>query len=228
MKCFIVVFLLFLSGLAHTQEEERILKAVKTRLDRVNDYQARGTMNVDVSFINAPRSGVTIFYKKPDRFKINKSGGISLLPKGGLSINMGSLLGAGNFTTVPAGNAVVKGISTRVLKLLPLDENSDVVLTTLFVDVKSSLILKAAVTTKENGSYELDMDYGKYASWGLPDKVNFTFNTKDYKLPKGITFEYEKGDKKATAPLKAKKGRIEINYTSYTINQGVSDAVFKN
>src|SRR5687768_1224817 len=209
MKFFIVVLFVLLSALAHSQEEETILKAVKGRLDKVKDYEARGTMNVDVSFINAPRSGVTIFYKKPDRFKINKSGGISLLPKGGLSINMGSLLGAGDFTTVPAGNVVVKGIVTRVLKLLPLDENSDVVLTTLFIDVQRSLILKAAVTTKENGSYELDMDYGKYASWGLPDKVNFTFNTKDYKLPKGITFEYEKGDKK-TAPLKAKKGRIEI------------------
>lgn len=228
MKVFIVGLLVFLSGLTNAQEEETILKAVKARLDKVNDYQARGTMNVDVSFINAPRSGVVIFYKKPDRFRINKSGGISLLPKGGLSINMGSLLGAGDFTTVPAGNVVVKGVPAKVLKLLPLDENSDVVLTTLYIDVKTSLILKAAVTTKENGSYELDMDYGKYAAWGLPDRVNFTFNTKDYKLPKGITFEYEKGDRKATAPIKAKKGRIEINYASYTINKGVNDAVFKN
>lgn len=228
MKVFIVVLFVLLPGLTKAQDEEAVLKAVKAKLDKVSDYQAKGTMNVDVSFINAPRSGVTIYYKRPDRFRINKSGGISLLPKGGLSINMGSLLGAGNFTTVPAGNLVIKGIPAKVLKLLPLDENSDVVLTTLYIDVKTSLILKAAVTTRENGSYELDMDYGKYASWGLPDKVNFTFNTKDYKLPKGITFEYEKGGKKKTAPIKAKKGRIEINYTSYTINKGVNDAVFKN
>ncbi|HVG16316.1 MAG TPA: hypothetical protein VM935_15200 [Chitinophagaceae bacterium] len=227
MKCCILILFVLLSGWTSAQDEEAILKKVKAKLDRVSDYQAKGTMNVDVSFINAPKSGVAVFYKKPDRFRINKSGGISLLPKGGLSINMGSLLGASNYTTVPAGTAMVKGISARVLKLLPLEENSDVVLTTLYVDVPNALILKAAVTTKENGSYELDMDYGKYASWGLPDKVNFTFNTKDYKLPKGITFEYEKGDKKAAAPMKAKKGRIEINYSSYIINKGVDDAVFK-
>jgi hypothetical protein len=227
MKYCIVILFLLLSGWTKAQEEEALLKRVKAKLDRVSDYQAKGTMIVDVSFINAPKSGVTVFYKKPDRFRINKSGGISLLPKGGLSINMGSLLGSSNYTTVPAGTALVKGIQARVMKLLPLDENSDVVLTTLYVDFVNALILKAAVTTKENGSYELDMNYGKYASWGLPDKVNFTFNTKDYKLPKGITFEYEKGDQKTGAPIKAKKGRIEINYSSYIINKGVDDAVFK-
>jgi len=28
------------------------------------------------------------------------------------------------------------------------------------------------------------MNYGKYADYALPDKVLFTFNTKDYKLPR--------------------------------------------
>ena len=33
----------------------------------------------------------------------------------------------------------------------------------------------------------LEMTYGKYAEYGLADKVIFSFNTKDYKLPKGVT-----------------------------------------
>lgn len=31
------------------------------------------------------------------------------------------------------------------------------------------------------------MSYGAFGQYGLPDKVVFSFNTKDYKLPKGIT-----------------------------------------
>jgi outer membrane lipoprotein-sorting protein len=117
----------------------------------------------------------------------------------------------------------------RIIKLLPKDENSEVVLSTLYIDEAQSLIKKAKTTTKENGTYELEMSYGKYAEYGLADKVNFTFNTKDYKLPKGITFDYDDGSKKEQPAdkLKDKKGKVEISYSNYIINKGVPDAVFK-
>ena len=63
----------------------------------------------------------------------------------------------------------------------------------------------------------------------LADKVIFSFNTKDYKLPKGITFDYDDGSKKKDDPdkLKNRKGRVEISYSSYIINKGVPDSVFE-
>ena len=72
------------------------------------------------------------------------------------------------------------------------------------------------------------MSYGKYITYGLPDKILFSFNAKDYKLPKGITMDFDE----ATQPsdldkLKDKKGKVEITYTSYVINKGVDEAVFK-
>jgi hypothetical protein len=117
----------------------------------------------------------------------------------------------------------------RIIKLLPKDENAEVVLSTLYIDETQSLIRKAKTTTKENGTYELEMSYGKYAEYGLADKVSFSFNTKDYKLPKGITFDYDDGSKKEEDPdkLKNKKGKVEITYSDYIINKGVPDSVFK-
>jgi hypothetical protein len=75
----------------------------------------------------------------------------------------------------------------------------------------------------------MQMIYGRYEKYGLPDKVIFSFNTKDYKLPKGVTFEYEAGEKpqQTQDALKNKKGKVEITYSGYTINQGISEAVFK-
>ena len=62
----------------------------------------------------------------------------------------------------------------------------------------------------------------------LPDKVIFSFNTKDYKLPKGVTFDYDDGAKKKPGDnLKNKKGKVEITYSEYLINKGVDDAIFK-
>ena len=58
-------------------------------------------------------------------------------------------------------------------------------------------------------------------------RVIFSFNTKDYKLPNGITLEF--GDEEPVSKqqlLKNKKGSIEIRYTRYTINKGIPPHIF--
>jgi hypothetical protein len=210
------------------QNETVLINALRAKLEKVKDYTASGTMALDVPFIDAPPSEVKVYYKRPNHFKVVKEGGISILPKGGISVNVVSLLSGGNFATVPAGTAVVKGITTKVVKLLPLDEAGDIVLTTLYIDEKALLIRKATVTTRESGSYEIGMDYGKWAAWGLPDKVSFLFNTMDYKLPKGLTLEYEKGTAKKAEAARDKKGSVVIAYHGYSINKGLDDRVFKD
>ena len=219
------VCIFFFTVTGFTQGEAELVKKVRVKLDKVNDYQASGRMKIDVSFINAPESEVSVYFKKPNKFKVRKHDGISLLPKSGVSVNLNSILVDENYTIVPAGSTIIKGITAKVVKLLPLGENSDIVLTTLYIDEKALVIRKSSVTTKESGTYEMEMDYGKFIAWGLPDKVVFSFSTKDYKLPKGITFEYEKGGKKQEQ-LKDKKGRVEITYTDYIINKGINDTVF--
>ena len=100
-------------------------------------------------------------------------------------------------------------------------------ISTLWIDPVESLVYKTFTTTKENGSFEITMEYGAYANYGLPSKIIFGFNTKDYKLPNGITLEF--GDEAPVSKEKAKKnkkGTIEITYTKYTINKGVSNASF--
>lgn len=212
---------------AFAQKEAELLNKVKAKLDKVNDYTAQGKMKMDVSFIDAPDSKVTVYYKRPDQFKIKKAGGISILPKGGISINVGSLLANTNYDIITGKDTKINGVETRVIKLLPRDENSDVVLTTLYIEEKNAVVRKATVTTRENGTYEIELNYGKYIDWGLPDKVIFTFNTKDYKLPKGITFEYENGDKKKEEAVKNKKGKVELTYSGYIINKGIDSKVFQ-
>jgi hypothetical protein len=70
------------------------------------------------------------------------------------------------------------------------------------------------------------MSYLKYSEYGLPDKIVFSFNVKDYKLPKGITLDYDDGTEKDREKLKNKKGTVEISYTEYRINKGIDNKVF--
>jgi len=222
--------LLFTSTLFSLQAQtpEEIVQQVKAKLDKVNDYEARGKMKTNVLFIKAPVATVKVYYKKPNRLKISNESGISFVPKGSVNINLNTIfINTAGFDIIDVGKE--NGSNLRIIKLLPKDENAEVVLSTLYIDEAKSLIRKAKTTTKENGTYELEMSYGKYEEYGLADKVIFSFNTKDYKLPKGVTFDYDDGSKKTEDPnkLKNKKGRVEISYSDYIINKGVPDSVFK-
>ncbi|MEJ0079440.1 MAG: hypothetical protein WDM78_00385 [Puia sp.] len=50
------------------------------------------------------------------------------------------------------------------------------------------LVLKAKTTTSESGTNEVELFYGKFLSKGLPDRIIFSFNTQDFKLPNGRDF----------------------------------------
>lgn len=218
--------LLVFQSFGQAQDMMPLIRKVKAKLDLVNDYTASGTMKTDVAFIKAPVGKVTVFYKKPNKFKLKKDGGISILPKGGVSVNMSNVLSEKDFVAISAGKQLVGSFMTTVVKLIPTSEKSDIVLSTLYIDETDNVIRKAVTTTKENGTYEIEMSYGKYLAYGLPSRMTFSFNTKDYKLPKGITMEFGDEDRPKKDDLKNKKGKVEITYSSYVINKGLADSVF--
>ncbi|WP_276501427.1 LolA family protein [Terrimonas pollutisoli] len=222
----IIAFAFISTALAQSAEE--LLNKVKAKLEIVKDYEAKGKLKTNVVFIKAPVAIVKIYYKKPDKLKIVNEKGISLIPKGSVNISLNKFLAeVGRFDVIDAGKEAATGF--RILKLLPTDENNEIVLSTLYIDEAALVIRKAKNTTKDNGTYELEMSYGNYVAYGLPDRVVFSFNIKDYKLPKGVTFDYDNGNTKQPAADKTAgtKGKVEISYSGYIINKGVPDEIFR-
>ena len=221
------MFFIGFSMPVNAQPPQTVIQNVQAKLNKVKNYVATGRMKTNVIFIKAPIAKVKVYYKSPNLLQIKNESGISFIPKGAININLNSIfVDPDGFDLIDMGKDA--STSWRVIKLLPKDENANIVLSTLYIDTKNWLIQKATTTTKENGTYELRMTYGKYADWGLADKVVFRFNTKNYKLPKGITFDYDDGsDNKTNSQLKKKKGELIINYSSYVINKGLPDTVFQ-
>jgi len=221
---FASIILLYVSNFAFSQTAEEVLQKVKMKLEKVNDYEANGKMKTNVAFIKAPVANIKVYYKKPNKLRIVNQNGISFIPKGSVNISANNVFAnMEQYDIIDAGR---DSAGLRVIRLLPKDDTADVVLSTLYVDQKNMLIKKSKTTTRENGTYELEMNYGKYSDYGLPDQIIFSFNTKDYKLPKGITLDYDDGTEKNIDKLKDKKGRVEIIYSSYRINEGIDDKVF--
>ena len=232
---FLFLFFLQLSVFTHAQpvpqqrEDVNVLvQKVKDKINLVNDYEARGKMKTNISFLKVPVATVKVYFKKPNRLKIKNEKGISFVPKGAVNINMSNVLSSGKYNVLDAGNDKIGATVVKVVKLLPEDDTADVVLSTLYIDAVNLVILKTKTTTRDNGTYELEMSYGKYMPYGLPDKIIFSFNTKDYKMPKGVTFDFDDGTKKKTTEekLKNQKGKMEISINGYIINKGIADNIF--
>ena len=222
----VAAFLVFI-GPAFSQDAETIISKVKAKLEKVNDYTSKGSLSLDVEFIKIPTSRVEMFYKKPDKIRIKSADGLSILPKGGFSVNLQALLSSGQYTAVKIGASKFNGLNVEMIKLIPMAENSDLLVATLYIDPKDYLIRKSVTTTKTNGTVEMEMVYGAFAQWGLPDKVTVIFSTKEYKLPKGISFDYNPGGNSAPKKPSSGKGKVEMVYETYQVNKGINDHVFK-
>jgi len=221
---FVILLSLFYWVNVKAQTAEEVVQKIKTKLDKINDYEAEGKMKTNVAFIKAPVATVKVFYKKPDKILILNESGISFIPRGAVNINISNV-----FVNMHAFDIIDGGrdnTGLRIIKLLPKDDTADIVLSTLYIDESSMLVKRSKTTTKENGTYELEMQYAKFLQYGLPDKIIFSFNTKDYKLPKGITLDYDDGSEKNADKVKNKKGTVEINYKNYIINKGIDNKIF--
>ncbi len=208
------------------QEVHQLIQQVRARLEGVSSYEADGLMKTNVSFLKLSDALVKIYYKQPDKLKIRNEKGISLVPRGAMVFSMNSLL-RGDFAAIDSGKDSVNGKSVRVVKLIPVSDASAWVIATVYVDENQLLILKAKTTTRDKGTFEVTLEYGKYTLYALPDKITCSFSTKDYKLPNGITFDYDDGTKKTVTGVKGDgKGTVQIIFSNYSVNKKIPDNIF--
>jgi len=201
---------------------------MRDKLSKVQDYVAEVRMKIDVSFMRVPLLTGTLYFKAPGKLKLERNGGISVMPQKSISLSIDKMMPSGNVTVLDAGTEELGNIHTRILKVIP-DGETDIVLAKIWVDESRLLALQTETTTRDQGTIRTELSYGKYADLALPDRIVFIMDLKEYKLPKGVTMDYDDG---APASLPsafkgvAKKGRIEIRYLNYKVNVGLSNTLF--
>ena len=80
-KHFIFILLLTSVNLfAQQKDAVKILDAVKEKFNKVKDYQADVIGKLDISFAKVPDTKATVYFKQPDKVKID-SKGFAMLPK---------------------------------------------------------------------------------------------------------------------------------------------------
>jgi outer membrane lipoprotein-sorting protein len=204
---------------------------MREKLGSVKDYVADVKMKIDVSFMRIPTLYGKLYFKSPDKMKLERNGGISILPKRSINLTLNNLVPSGNAAVIDAGEDVLRGKKVRVIKVVPDNDANGIVLTKIWIDEDRLLALRTETTTRDNGTISMDLQYGRYAGLSLPDIVTFFIDVKDFKVPKGVTMDYDGGENgtvaKKNEKTKGKKGMIKIEYLDYRINTGLSDKIFE-
>ncbi len=219
---FLILIIFTASCFAQAKNPTKILDAVKQKFEKIHDYQVDVNIHVDVNFIKMPDRKAKIYFKQPDKVKF-QSDGFALLPKQGFNFSPVQLL-KGDYNSIFVRTDKIDGKKLDVIKIIPNNDTSDVVLSTLWVDETDNVINKVETVGKKSGNISIDFKYGENKT--LPSEVKFTFNFGDVAAQPA---EHE-GQNNAPAMKPMGRGPIKgtatLTYTNYKINQGIADSFF--
>ncbi|MBZ0201162.1 MAG: outer membrane lipoprotein-sorting protein [Ignavibacteriaceae bacterium] len=232
MKKLLMIFILF-SAAAYPQKKdpEEILNKVKAKFESVNDYVVDVNVKVDVEFLKVPPSNATIYFKQPDKVHI-ESDKFAMLPKEGLNFSPLSFLKK-KYTPIFEGEENYKGAETYVIKIIPIGNDGDIVLSTFWIDKKEYIIRKVESATKIAGTFTIEMDYpGIENKYHLPSQMVFSFDVSKSNLPASINDgmnpdDPPQKDKKGKKGVFKTAGKVTINYSNYKVNKGIDDSIFE-
>ena len=224
MKKLLFVFVLFAVSLsAQTKDPNKLLDALKNRFAKVTDYQADVEVKLDMEFIKVPPSKAKVYFKQPDKFKID-SEGFAMLPKQGTNFSPMQLL-KGDYTAVYVRSDKVDGKSLDVVKLVPNTDSSDFIISTLWIDASHSIIRKVETTTKRSGTVKTEFTYSP-TSIPLPTVLKISFNLGEANIPDTPAMAEKKDNGRMGRSAKI-KGSVVMTYANYKINKGISDKIFE-
>ena len=216
---------------AQTKDPNKILEAVRQKFNQAKDYQVDVSVKLDMSFIKVPDMHVKVFFKQPDRVKL-QSEGFAMVPKQGLNFSPAQLL-KGDFTTIYVRSETVDNHKIDVVKVIPNSDSSDVILSTLWIDAAESVIRKAETTSKKGGTTIIELSYNDY-QYGLPSQIKLSFNLGDVQMQANLPKQSnEKTDtdkknrrRRGLPENESLKGSVIMTYKNYQINKGIPDSFF--
>lgn len=212
-------------GNAQSKDPDKILEKVKEEFTKINDYVVDVHVKLDISFLKMPESDSKVYFKQPDKLHI-ESNRFAMLPKEGLNFSPFDFLDE-KYTALYEREDTINNIRVSVVKVIPIGNDNDVILTTFWIDQKRNVIMKVESSKKPMGTFQLEFTYGKVGDeYILPATMTFTFTVDRTKFPKGMDGQLESGDDENSDKSKSLTGMVFLSYKNYKVNQGLPDSLF--
>ncbi|MBI9035311.1 MAG: hypothetical protein JEZ03_12645 [Bacteroidales bacterium] len=222
MRLFVILLIVLgpLSLFAQDYDPDQLIEKLIAKYDRIESYSADVEIDVDVEFIKMPVKKARIFYKKPDRFKVEADGFV-LLPKKGMKFSIETFIEQ-PYKAILSGTEVFKERELAVVKIIPLVNESDFVLATLWIDPLMNIIYKIETHTKNMGSFSVDLFYD-HNPYDLPVKQQIQFEIENFKIPLKFAGKISIDTDMET---QKSRGQVTVLYSNFKVNIEISDEMF--
>ena len=227
VKIILLVISILSSSYSQTNDPDVILKKVVDSFNRVLDYEVNVKIKVDVDFLKAPDTEAKIYFKQPDKVHF-ESETFALLPREGFDFSPSTLLKK-KYTAFYEREDTIDNFRTAVVKVIPLGETDDVILSTLWVDQAKNVVRKVESTTKTKGTFAIELKYDQTNfKYPLPSLMIFSFNIDKTNIPVGFSGDLDSDpNPKQKDNEPTTKGKVFVTYSNYKVNIGIPDKVFE-
>ena len=215
-----ILFLLSTGWTPAQEDASRYLDPIEKKYSGLRDYTADVNVHFDIEALKAPDMQARLYYKAPDKMKV-ESKRIFFLPKEGGYFNP-SLFKKKDFDMKVLERLIYDGKKAVRLKLTPMDADTYHKGYILTVDTDRNLIREIKISPSEGREVKATIEYGIFRNFELPTHINLELDMPSEE-PSGMKEFTQFGQK-----TKKITGKVEITYSNYQVNVGLSDEIFKD
>ena len=250
MRRVIFTFFLIVSSilLAQTLSIEKISDNVISQFDKIEDYQVDLKISVKMTGFRMPNKKIRLYYKRPDKMKI-ETRGFAILPKTGVDGNPNEFLDMLKQVTSIKRTIHnnrpffrIKGkVNQDSLKIPITVKKNEIPNITMevLVDAKEWVITEVGVFLDLENVFSFNTNYIEVNEVMVPERSVFNIGIKgisrwstqnpfDFGGPGSDRQDFERIAKNAGYdPLKDEfVGEMILTFSNYTVNKGIDDSLF--
>lgn len=208
---------LFFSVITVAQPQaDSLIAQVLRESDQVKSFQADVSIDVDVDFIRIPVKKGRVFYQAPDKFRFRATGFV-LVPKKGLDFSVQEMLRKKHTALYLQADD-----TNHVIKIIPMTDDADFVIATLWVDRQRPRINKMEITMRKTGNFMMSFTYGDLP-YALPVATQVDFDISQIDIPMKFLGTMKKGTKEKPS---SGQGSVKMIYSDFKINGEIPEQVF--
>jgi outer membrane lipoprotein-sorting protein len=216
--CFAVSAVSVFAGFPGQDDGVKYLKNVTEKFLKINDYMVDVRVHLDMESVKAPDMTAKIYYKSPDKVKVD-SKGTFLLPKE-VGVFNPRMFNSEEYNINILDTLRYDGDPAVRLSLSPKKESfrgRNIILT---IDKKDWLIKSIAIEPAAGSLMDARIKYGNFGGFELPAEIDVNLN-----LPKAdSTQENPMANRRFKGGM---SGSVVIYYSNYQVNTGLSDSLFE-
>ncbi|MCC6842912.1 MAG: hypothetical protein IT264_07500 [Saprospiraceae bacterium] len=213
-----------LMGKAIGQKAEILVQMIQKDFKKIEKYTADINISFEIPYINIDPVKGKVYFKQPNLFKV-KTEGIAFMPKQNPFYLMELLNDPSSYLCIDSGSETNPGSIIRIIQLVP-KEHEELILAKIWVDATRRRIVKSSLTTKSNGTVEIQYLYDEKPGSKLPELMVFGIEVGKFKIPKMMSADLNSRSKNSGTPSQSTHGKIRLKFTNYKLNQSFDEKVF--